>query len=157
MPVIQALYRASQAGVPITLCVRGVCCLRPGIPGVSDNIRVMSILGRFLEHERVLVFGPPGEEEFFLSSADWMPRNLHRRVEIMFPVESPALREQIRQEVLGPALADNAFAFDMNAEGVYTRRVPRRASRRAARSWRSSRASSAGRSRWSPRPDSGSA
>jgi polyphosphate kinase len=91
---------------------------------VSDNIRVMSILGRFLEHERVLVFGPPGEEEFFLSSADWMPRNLHRRVEIMFPVESPALREQIRQEVLGPAMADNAFAFDMNAEGVYTRRVP---------------------------------
>ena len=124
VPVIQALYRASQAGVPITLCVRGVCCLRPGIPGVSDNIRVMSILGRFLEHERVLVFGPPGEEEFFLSSADWMPRNLHRRVEIMFPVESPALREQIRQEVVAPAMADNAFAFDMNAEGVYTRRVP---------------------------------
>ena len=124
VPVIQALYRASCAGVQITLCVRGVCCLRPGIPGVSDNIRVMSILGRFLEHERVIVFGPPGEEEFFLSSADWMPRNLHRRVEIMFPVESPALREQIRQEVLGPALADNAFAFDMNAEGVYTRRVP---------------------------------
>ncbi len=124
VPVIQALYRASQAGVQITLCVRGVCCLRPGIPGVSDNIRVMSILGRFLEHERVLVFGPPGEEEFFLSSADWMPRNLHRRVEIMFPVESPALREQIRQEVLGPALADNAFAYDMNAEGAYTRRVP---------------------------------
>ncbi|HTB56596.1 MAG TPA: polyphosphate kinase 1 [Polyangia bacterium] len=124
VPVIQALYRASRAGVPITLCVRGVCCLRPGIPGVSENIRVMSILGRFLEHERVLVFGPPGEEEFFLSSADWMPRNLHRRVETMFPVESSALREQIRQEVLGPALADNAFAFDMNAEGVYTRRVP---------------------------------
>jgi polyphosphate kinase len=124
VPVIQALYRASQAGVQITLCVRGVCCLRPGIAGVSDNIRVMSILGRFLEHERVLVFGPPGEEEFFLSSADWMPRNLHRRVEIMFPVESPALREQIRQEVVGPAMADNAFAFDMHAEGVYTRRVP---------------------------------
>jgi polyphosphate kinase len=124
VPVIQALYRASQAGVPITLCVRGVCCLRPGIPGVSENIRVMSILGRFLEHERVLVFGPSGEEEFFLSSADWMPRNLHRRVEIMFPVESPVLREQIRQEVLGPALADNAFAFDMNAEGAYARRIP---------------------------------
>jgi polyphosphate kinase len=124
VPVIQALYRASRAGVPITLCVRGVCCLRPGIPGVSENIRVMSILGRFLEHERVLVFGPLGEEEFFLSSADWMPRNLHRRVEIMFPVESPGLREQIRQEVVGPALADNAFAYDMNAEGAYTRRAP---------------------------------
>jgi len=122
--VIQALYRASGAGVPITLCVRGVCCLRPGIPGVSENIQVMSILGRFLEHERVILFGPPGEEEFFLSSADWMPRNLHRRVEIMFPVESPALREQIRQEVLAPALADNAFAYDMNADGAYVRRVP---------------------------------
>jgi polyphosphate kinase len=124
VPVIQALYRASGAGVPITLCVRGVCCLRPGIPGVSENIQVMSILGRFLEHERVLVFGPPGEEEFFLSSADWMPRNLHRRVEIMFPVEAPALRDQIRQEVLEPALADNSFAYDMDAEGIYTRRVP---------------------------------
>jgi len=114
----------SSAGVRITLCVRGVCCLRPGIPGVSANIRVMSILGRFLEHERVFVFGPPGEEELFLSSADWMPRNLHRRVEIMFPVESPALREQIRQEVLEPALADNAFAYDMDADGAYLRRVP---------------------------------
>jgi polyphosphate kinase len=126
--VIQALYRASSAGVPITLCVRGVCCLRPGIPGVSENIRVMSILGRFLEHERVFVFGAPGqapgEEEFFLSSADWMPRNLHRRVEIMFPVESPKLREQIRQEVVAPALADNAFAYDMKADGTYVRRVP---------------------------------
>jgi polyphosphate kinase len=122
--VIQALYRASGAGVRITLCVRGVCCLRPGIPGVSENIRVMSILGRFLEHERVMVFGPPGEEEFFLSSADWMPRNLHRRVEIMFPVESPALREQIRQEVLEPGLTDNAHAYDMDADGTYARRVP---------------------------------
>jgi polyphosphate kinase len=122
--VIQALYRASGAGVRITLCVRGVCCLRPGIPGVSDNIRVMSFLGRFLEHERVFVFGPPGEEELFLSSADWMPRNLHRRVELMYPVESPALREQIRQEVVEPALADNAFAYDMDADGAYLRRLP---------------------------------
>jgi polyphosphate kinase len=121
--VIQALYRASGAGVRVTLCVRGVCCLRPGIPGVSENIRVMSILGRFLEHERVLVFGPPGEDEIFLSSADWMPRNLHRRVEILFPVESPGLCEQIRQEVLEPALADNAHAYDMDADGTYTRRV----------------------------------
>jgi polyphosphate kinase len=122
--VIQALYRASGAGVPITLCVRGVCCLRPGVPGVSENIRVLSILGRFLEHERVFLFGPPGEEQLFLSSADWMPRNLHRRVEIMFPVEAPALREQIRQEVIEPALADNAFAYDMDADGGYTRRTP---------------------------------
>jgi polyphosphate kinase len=122
--VIRALYRASGAGVKITLCVRGICCLRPGIPGVSDNIRVMSIVGRFLEHERVTVFGPPGEEEFFLSSADWMPRNLHRRVELMFPVESEPLREQIRQEAIEPALADNAFAYDMDADGNYRRRTP---------------------------------
>jgi polyphosphate kinase len=122
--VIQALYRASGAGVRIMLCVRGICCLRPGVPGVSDNIRVMSILGRFLEHERVFVFGPPGDEEFFLASADWMPRNLHRRVEIMFPVTATALREQIRQEVIEPALADNAFAYDMSSDGGYVRRVP---------------------------------
>jgi polyphosphate kinase len=122
--VIQALYRASGAGVRITLCVRGICCLRPGVPGVSENIRVVSILGRFLEHERVFVFGPPGEDAFFLSSADWMPRNLHRRVELMFPVEAEPLREQIRQEVVEPVLADNAFAYDMDAGGVYHRRTP---------------------------------
>ncbi len=122
--VIQALYRASTAGVAITLCVRGVCCLRPGIPGISQNIRVQSIVGRFLEHERVFVFGPPGEEEILLSSADWMPRNLHRRVEVMFPVQSEALREQIRQEVVQPALDDNAHAYDMNAEGEYICRTP---------------------------------
>jgi polyphosphate kinase len=122
--IIQALYRASQAGVAITLCVRGVCCLRPGIAGVSQNIRVLSIVGRFLEHERVFVFGPPGEEEILLSSADWMPRNLHRRVEVMFPVQSEALREQIRQEVVAPVLADNAQAYDMNGEGEYLRRTP---------------------------------
>jgi polyphosphate kinase len=122
--VIRALYRASGAGVRITLCVRGICCLRPGIPGVSENIRVLSIVGRFLEHERVFVFGVPGEEQFYLSSADWMPRNLHRRVEILFPVDAEPLREQIRQEVIEPALADNAFAYDMDAEGVYRRRTP---------------------------------
>jgi len=123
--VIQALYRASAAGVKIDLCVRGVCCLRPGVAGVSENIRVFSIVGRFLEHERVFLFGAPGEEQWFLSSADWMPRNLHRRVEVMFPVESAALREQIRREVIEPALADNAFAYDMGADGTYARRVPR--------------------------------
>ena len=123
LEVIQALYRASGAGVRITLCVRGICCLRPGVTGVSENIRVFSILGRFLEHERVSVFGPPGEEEFFLSSADWMPRNLHRRVELLFPVHSEALREQIRKETLEPGLVDNAFAHDMSSDGTYVRRV----------------------------------
>jgi polyphosphate kinase len=122
--VIQALYRASAAGVKIDLCVRGVCCLRPGIAGVSDNIRVFSIVGRFLEHERLFAFGPAGAEKMFLSSADWMPRNLNRRVEVMFPVEAPALREQLRREVLEPALADTAFAYDMAADGSYARRVP---------------------------------
>ncbi|HEX4405681.1 MAG TPA: polyphosphate kinase 1 [Polyangia bacterium] len=123
--VIQALYRASAAGVSIDLCVRGVCCLRPGVPGVSDNIRVFSIVGRFLEHERVFLFGRPGEEQMFLSSADWMPRNLHRRVEVLFPVEAAPLREQLRREVFEPALEDTSHAYDMSADGTYTRRTPR--------------------------------
>jgi polyphosphate kinase len=122
--VIQALYRASTAGVKIDLAVRGVCCLRPGVPGVSENIRVVSIVGRFLEHERVFLFGAPGEEQMFLSSADWMPRNLLRRVEVMFPVEAPALRDQIKREVIEPALGDTAYAYEMNADGTYARRVP---------------------------------
>ncbi len=119
MRVIQALYRASMAGVSIDLCVRGVCCLRPGVPGVSENIRVISIVGRFLEHERVFAFGPAGEEEFYLSSADWMPRNLYRRVEILFPVEDKTLRERLRHEVMEPALDPNRQAYCMDTHGVY--------------------------------------
>src|SRR4029079_7933175 len=103
LPVIQALYRGSRAGVKIDLCVRGICCLRPGVPGVSENIRVFSIVGRFLEHERVFVFGVPGEEELCLASADWMPRNLYRRVELMFPVEDRALRARVHREVIEPS------------------------------------------------------
>jgi polyphosphate kinase len=122
--IIRSLYRASMAGVQIELCVRGICCLRPGLPRMSENIRVFSIVGRFLEHERVFVFGPAGQEEYFLSSADWMPRNLHRRVEVMFPIEDEALREQIRHEVVEPARLDNSRAYDMSAEGEYRRRVP---------------------------------
>ena len=129
--VIQALYRASQAGTPITLCVRGICCLRPGLPGVSENIRVVSVLGRFLEHSRIFVFGVPGHEQFFLSSADWMPRNLHRRIEVMFPIDSEKLRDQIRHEVIEPVLGDNAYAYDMTVDGAYVRRSP--ADGRAAR------------------------
>jgi polyphosphate kinase len=123
-PVIQALYRASQAGVQIALDVRGICCLRPGVPGLSDNIRVFSVVGRFLEHSRVFVFGPEGEEEFWLSSADWMPRNLYRRVELLFPVSREAHRERIRNEVVRPALQDNSRARDLDATGVYHRRHP---------------------------------
>ena len=122
--VIQALYRASCAGVSIDLCVRGICCLRPGVAGVSENIRVFSIVGRFLEHERVFAFGVPGEEEIYLSSADWMPRNLYRRVEVLFPIESKSLRERIRQEVIEPALGDNVHAYQMREDGSYTRRRP---------------------------------
>jgi len=122
--VIQALYRASQAGVEIELDVRGICCLRPGVHGLSENIRVSSVVGRFLEHARVFIFGPPGEEEFFLSSADWMPRNLYRRVELLFPVTREALRERIRSEVVEPVRKDNCRARDLDAAGVYHRRHP---------------------------------
>lgn len=122
--VIKALYRAAAAGVKIDLVIRGICCLRPGIPGLSENIHVTSILGRFLEHERVFQFGVKGEDQVFLSSADWMPRNLLRRVEVLFPVEAPALREQLRREVIEPALADTASAYEMRPDGTYARRSP---------------------------------
>jgi polyphosphate kinase len=122
--MIRELYRASCAGVTIELVVRGVCCLRPGVPGVSERIVVRSLLGRFLEHERVFLFGPEGEEDFFLSSADWMPRNLDRRVEVLFPVKSEAIRTRIRNECLVPLELDNLRAYEMSADGTYRRRVP---------------------------------
>ncbi|HZW89162.1 MAG TPA: polyphosphate kinase 1, partial [Myxococcaceae bacterium] len=124
MPVIDALYAASQAGCPVDLCVRGICCLRPGVPGVSENIRVFSIVGRFLEHCRVFAFGAEDEEELFLASADWMPRNLYRRVELMFPVEDRALRARIHREVIEPSLTDNCRARDLQPDGTYVRRHP---------------------------------
>ena len=124
LSVIDALYAASQAGVPVDLCVRGICCLRPGLQDVSDNIRVFSIVGRFLEHCRVFLFGAGEEEELFLSSADWMPRNLYRRVELMFPVEDRALRARIHREVIEPSLSDNTRARDLLPDGTYLRRRP---------------------------------
>jgi polyphosphate kinase len=124
MPVIDALYAASQAGCPVDLCVRGICCLRPGLPGISENIRVFSIVGRFLEHCRVFCFGAGEEEELFLASADWMPRNLYRRVELMFPVEDRALRARIHREVIEPSLTDNCRARDLQPDGTYVRRHP---------------------------------
>jgi polyphosphate kinase len=120
---IRALYRASMAGVSIDLVVRGICCLRPGIPGLSENIRVRSILGRFLEHERLFVFGAGPSERFFVSSADWMPRNFYRRVEVMFPIEHDALRAQLRREVIEPSLSPLVRAYALQSDGSY-RRVP---------------------------------
>jgi len=122
--VIESLYRASQAGVPIELVVRGVCCLRPGIPGISDNIRVTSIVDRFLEHSRIYVFSPDDEAKVFLSSADWMPRNFHRRVEVMFPIDDPDLKRRILKEVIPTYLRDNTRARILKADGNYVRSVP---------------------------------
>src|SRR3954468_9726131 len=113
--IIMALYRASQAGVEIDLIVRGMCALRPGVRGVSDRIRVRSIVGRFLEHSRVFYFANGGAEEFFLSSADWMARNLHERVELMFPIRDPLLCERLRQEIMVPYLADTEKARILSA------------------------------------------
>src|SRR3954467_5264689 len=132
--IVQALYRASQAGVEIDLIVRGMCALRPGIRGVSDRIRVRSIVGRFLEHTRVFYFANGGAEEFFLSSADWMPRNLHERVELMFPIRDPLLCERLRDEIMVPYLADTERARILSANGSYhrVRRAPRRSGTRVA-------------------------
>src|SRR5450432_3187313 len=117
--IIAALYRASQAGVEIDLIVRGMCALRPGIRGVSDHIRVCSIVGRFLEHSRIFHFSNGGQEEVYLSSADWMPRNLYERVETMFPVRDTMLRERIRHEILDAYLADTMKSRVLKRDGSY--------------------------------------
>ncbi|HWZ85938.1 MAG TPA: RNA degradosome polyphosphate kinase, partial [Thermoanaerobaculia bacterium] len=122
--VIRALYRASQAGVPIDLSVRGICCLRPGVPGVSENIRVASVVGRFLEHSRAFSFGVGDDEAIYISSADWMPRNFFARVELMAPILDDKAKDKIRQEVLQPFRADNARARDLQSDGTYVRRHP---------------------------------
>jgi polyphosphate kinase len=110
--------------VEIDLVVRGICCLRPGLPGLSDRIRVRSIVDRFLEHSRIYVFGLGEEAEVFLSSADWMPRNFFRRVEVMFPIESPVLKDRVLQEIVPVYLQDTVKARLLNADGSYTRAVP---------------------------------
>ncbi len=119
--MIQALYRASQAGVKVELIVRGVCCLRPGIKGVSDNITVRSIVGRFLEHTRVYWFRNNGQEELYCSSADWMDRNLYHRVEVAFPILNPALARRVKKEALSNYLHDNTQAWRLQADGQYQR------------------------------------
>ena len=130
---IRALYRASQAGVDIDLLVRGICCLRPGIPGISDRIRVTSIVDRFLEHSRIFYFEAGGREEVYLSSADWMPRNFNRRVEILFPVEDLALRARLKDELLATMLNDNVKARRLRSDGSYER-VQRQPGEEARRS-----------------------
>ncbi len=133
--MIQSLYRASQAGVEIDLLVRGICSLRPGIRGVSRRIRVRSIVGRFLEHSRIFCFENGGEPEVFLGSADWMPRNLHERVEVLFPVKNPLLRDRVAHEVLAAYLADNVKARFLQKDGRYLRpwQSPRGRSKRPPR------------------------
>jgi polyphosphate kinase len=119
--IIMALYRASQAGVNIDLLVRGMCALRPGVRGVSDRIQVRSIVGRFLEHSRIFHFANGGQEEVYLSSADWMPRNLYERVEVMFPLKDALNRERVRHEILDAYLADNLKSRILQKDGVYVR------------------------------------
>jgi len=130
--IIEELYAASQAGVKIDLIVRGVCGLRPGIEGLSDNIRVRSVVGRFLEHSRIFHFNNAGAEDTFLSSADWMERNFFRRIELCFPVLDPALKRRVFREGLLPYIEDNCQAWEMDSEGGYTRAKPRRGRRRSA-------------------------
>jgi polyphosphate kinase len=119
--MIRLLYRASQAGVKIDLLVRGICCLRPGIPGISETIRVTSVVGRFLEHTRIFYFRNGGKEEIYLGSADLMPRNLNRRVEVLFPVQDSEMLRHLRDDILDVYLRDNVKARRMNTDGTYRR------------------------------------
>ena len=118
--IIAALYEASAAGVKIELVVRGICCLRVGIPGISENISVKSIVGNFLEHSRIFYFHNDGQEEIYMGSADWMPRNLDRRVEILFPVENERLMEEIKH-ILNTQLEDNTKAHVLQSDGEYAK------------------------------------
>jgi polyphosphate kinase len=119
--VVQALYRASQAGVKIDLVCRGICALRPGLPGISENIRVISVVDRFLEHSRIFYFGNAGDPQVYIGSADWMDRNLSRRVEVVFPVEPPELKQRLINEILATSAADNVKASELQPDGTYKR------------------------------------
>lgn len=122
--IVQALYRASQAGVRIDIICRGICALRPGLPGISETIRVISIVDRFLEHSRIFYFGNAGDPEVYVGSADWMDRNLSRRVEVIFPVEQPNLKQRVISEIIAISLADNVKARELLPSGAYRRLSP---------------------------------
>lgn len=124
--IVQALYRASQAGVKIELACRGICALRPGIPGVSENIRVRSVVDRFLEHSRIYYFGNAGDPLVYIGSADWMDRNLSRRVEVIWPIEQPDLKSRLIDEILMTTLSDNVKSSQLKSDGTYRRVTPAR-------------------------------
>jgi polyphosphate kinase len=126
--VVQALYTASQAGVKIDLIVRGICCLRPGVKGLSENITVRSIVDRFLEHSRIFYFENACQPDVFVGSADWMPRNFFRRIELVFPIEAGGLRDRVINEILALSLGDNVKARVLQADGTYKKLTPKRGS-----------------------------
>ena len=128
---IEALYEASQAGVEIDVIARSVCALKPGVAGLSENIRVRSVVGRFLEHHRIFYFGADGADKLYLSSADWMERNFFKRIEVAFPILDPKVKRRVMKEGLRPYLGDNCQAWELGNDNQYRRKNPRTTRRSA--------------------------